>query len=324
MMFSIVVPAYNCAKYIEKCISNILVQTFRDFEVIIVNDGSTDETVKIVEKLIIMNSEVTIRLISQSNGGASSARNRGIREAQGNYLIFLDSDDFWLCDTFLLDCYNSLSENRVDMLYFKVSKFDSVNKTYTIIGKDLDAIKYDKSDKVSFLKGLIAYNEFIASSVNKVINREFIIVNDLYFLEGTTGEDIDWIIRVFMVLNTINHINYSYYGYRQNVGGSVTNQSNYKSSSNLQKIINSWYKTLKSKDDPLIKVIMAFLSYHYIILMGLVGKDYSLYEEYNMTELRNLLDYSAHPKVKVIKYLHFIIGPRATCRLLNMYINRGV
>ena len=90
-MFSVIIPAYNAAKYIEKSISSVLCQTVDDFEILVVDDGSTDDTRGIVEAI----PDDRIRCIYQPNGGVSSARNTGIRSAKGDYICFLDADDLW-------------------------------------------------------------------------------------------------------------------------------------------------------------------------------------------------------------------------------------
>jgi len=90
-MFSIVIPLYNKEKEISQTLKSILSQTFTDFEVIIVNDGSTDNSLKVVESI----KDDRIRIINKENGGVSSARNRGVLEAKGDYIAFLDADDLW-------------------------------------------------------------------------------------------------------------------------------------------------------------------------------------------------------------------------------------
>lgn len=89
--FSVIIPAYNLEKYITTTIQSVLAQTFQDFEIIIVNDGSTDETVSIIQSF----PDPRIHLVSQPNGGVSRARNAGMKKAQGSYIAFLDGDDYW-------------------------------------------------------------------------------------------------------------------------------------------------------------------------------------------------------------------------------------
>ena len=97
--YSIIVPAYNVENYLEQCINSILVQSFNNYEIIIVNDGSTDKTGKICDNFASKNKQ--IKIIHKKNGGLSSARNTGLEFASGEYNIFLDSDDFWIDKNFL-------------------------------------------------------------------------------------------------------------------------------------------------------------------------------------------------------------------------------
>ena len=90
-MISVVIPLYNKEKYIKRAIESVLNQTFQKFEIIVVNDGSTDKSAEIVQNI----KDPRIRLINQKNAGVSAARNRGIQEAKYEYIAFLDADDFW-------------------------------------------------------------------------------------------------------------------------------------------------------------------------------------------------------------------------------------
>ena len=97
---SVIIPAYNVSAYLEKCVSSVLEQTRGDFEVIVVNDGSTDSTPKICEQL--REKDKRVRVIHKSNGGVSSARNIGIQAATGEYVFFLDGED-WIPEYCLSD-----------------------------------------------------------------------------------------------------------------------------------------------------------------------------------------------------------------------------
>ena len=91
-LISIVIPAYNAEKYLGECLESILVQTYKNIEIIIVNDGSTDDTAKIIK--LYKEKDPRIRSFTCKNNGVSSARNRGIKESCGEYIFFVDSDDF--------------------------------------------------------------------------------------------------------------------------------------------------------------------------------------------------------------------------------------
>ena len=106
---SIIVPIYNVEKYLPRCIESILNQTFKDFELILVNDGSTDSSYEILKEY--ENKYDNFRVINQKNGGLSAAKNAGIKIAKGEYIAFLDSDDY-LDKNFLETLYNMAVNNK--------------------------------------------------------------------------------------------------------------------------------------------------------------------------------------------------------------------
>ena len=121
MKFSIIIPAYNVADYLENCVESILKQTYDNYEVIIVNDGSTDETGKIADDLSLQFKQINV--IHQSNGGASKARNTGMKEVVGDYILFLDGDDFWSDIYFLDQVASELNKQLVDVVIFGYSYY---------------------------------------------------------------------------------------------------------------------------------------------------------------------------------------------------------
>ena len=148
MKFSIIVPAYNVAQYIEECVESVLNQDYDNYEVIVVDDGATDETPQIIDNLAQKSEKV--KVIHQKNGGLSAARNSGIEAANGDYIIFLDGDDFWSSQSFLNDINNRLNENSVDVIIYSYSYHytDKVVKK-TISNKGLSGnIKKDCTDLV--------------------------------------------------------------------------------------------------------------------------------------------------------------------------------
>ncbi len=100
MKLSYVVPVYNVAPYLRKCVESLIHQDFSGYEIILIDDGSTDESGKICDEYVSIDNRwiddrYTIRVIHQKNGGLSAARNAGVREAKGEYVCFVDSDDYW-------------------------------------------------------------------------------------------------------------------------------------------------------------------------------------------------------------------------------------
>ena len=111
-LISIIIPAYNVEKYLEDCLASLLRQNFKDFEAIIVNDGSTDSTELIAN--IFQSKDTRFKVINQKNSGLSAARNTGIQAAKGDYICFIDSDD-WVDDNFLQSHYDAITAYDADI-----------------------------------------------------------------------------------------------------------------------------------------------------------------------------------------------------------------
>ncbi len=119
--FSIVVPVYNAEKYLDECVGSVLSQSVTDFELILVNDGSTDESGHICDRFALRDSRV--KVIHQQNSGHITARMNGVSAAVGDYIMFIDSDDYWL-DGVLATVENNLARFGCDMLVFRLRKGD--------------------------------------------------------------------------------------------------------------------------------------------------------------------------------------------------------
>ena len=114
MKVSVIIPVYNVRLYLERCVQSVLRQTYKDLEIILVDDGSKDNSGELCDQLAL--SDQRIRVIHQENQGLSGARNTGIRQATGEYIIFLDSDDEWLLSDGL---ENLLQGEKADLIIFK-------------------------------------------------------------------------------------------------------------------------------------------------------------------------------------------------------------
>ena len=121
-VFSVVIPLYNKAKYIKTCIDSVFKQTYRDYEVVIVDDGSTDNGVEVIQKSYNSNK---IRIVQKENGGPSSARNNGVKEANGEWVVFLDADDVFLPNALFV--FSKLIKTNADINYFVCNYYIAIN-----------------------------------------------------------------------------------------------------------------------------------------------------------------------------------------------------
>ena len=149
MVFSVVVPVYNVEKYLRECVDSILAQSFEDFELILVDDGSKDSSGAICDEYA--QQDARVKVIHKENGGQSTARNLGIEAAKGEFAIFLDSDDM-ICDNNFFADIHGVAEGNTDVIVFRYCKYYSDGRTDSC-GINLADIKC--KNKSEFLRELV-------------------------------------------------------------------------------------------------------------------------------------------------------------------------
>lgn len=210
---SIIVPIYNVEKYLRKCLNSLTEQTLKDIEIICVDDGSTDMSAEIVKEF--QQTDSRIKLMSEENKGQSAARNLGIREASGEYLGFVDSDD-WVDKDYFEKLYNSAKFYNADIACagFKRCVFGqgSVRKKYI-----LSQVTDDINKKVQIDK--IPSDNYIW---NKIYKREKWLEAGIEFPEGRSYEDIAVILKILNSLGKLVTVPKTYYHYRKRKNSTVS------------------------------------------------------------------------------------------------------
>lgn len=223
MNLSIIVPVYNVEKYLEECLKSIYKLNIKK-EVILVNDESLDNSYLIIEKYKKLYSNETI-VVNQKNKGLSGARNSGLSIATGEYVAFIDSDDF--IDTKKYEeFFNKGKNKKLDVIIGTYQKYKD--------GKYLKLCKRDKSinslGKVTgkeFFEKSIKLNSFREEVWDDIYKREFLIKNNLKFKEGLLHEDILFFIQVLNKAEKVEYIDIPFYIYRQREG-SIMSTLSYK------------------------------------------------------------------------------------------------
>lgn len=201
MKLSIIVPVYGVEKYIEQCIASLLTPGCNDYEIIVVNDGTKDKSIEIIEQSF---TDQRIRIIHKENGGLSSARNLGIREAQGEYVWFFDSDD-WAETKHLTNVISKL--NDIDYLYFR-----SLFVNYEDSGKTL--ISNIKTETNSS-KDLYCSKSYHQSAPFYIFKKDILVKNNHYFKEGILHEDALFTPITLTLCKNITSYTEPVYHYRQ-------------------------------------------------------------------------------------------------------------
>lgn len=195
-LISIIVPVYNTSKYLEQCIKSILEQTYKKLEIILVNDGSTDQSPQICEKFRKSDSRITV--IHQENQGLSAARNKGIEAATGKYLMFVDSDDY-IGKDMVETLYSFLIENNADM---SMCSFEYVTDTGDRVDVFNNPVKDEVLSNVESLNKLLEQNSwYYVVAWNKLYKKA--LWDDLKYPVGYIHEDEAVIHKIFCQCNRI-------------------------------------------------------------------------------------------------------------------------
>ena len=197
---SIIVPVYNVEKYIAKCLKSLTLQTLQGIEIIIVNDGSLDRSIDIIEKYVKEN-PTKIKYYEKKNGGLSSARNYGIEYATGEYVAFLDSDDYVEINMYE-EMYNLAKKENADMV-----ECDFIWEWE--YGKKV----YDKRKEYKTKEDMMKKPRVVVW--NKIYKREILNKNKIRFPEGLIYEDMEFFYKLLPHLNKISYINKYFVHYIQ-------------------------------------------------------------------------------------------------------------
>lgn len=309
--FSIVVPVYNVERYLKYCLDSIINQTYKNLEIILVDDGSTDKSGEVCD--VFQEKDSRIKVIHKKNGGLSSARNIGIDNATGDYLTFIDSDDYWDDNTALEQVYKNLSNSKADVLMFGLKKYYEINKNIEKSKYIFDRDMIDINSKKITINYLVKNNLLISSACNKVIKMDLFKKNALRFKECILSEDIDWNARLIVDAKSFDVLDNSFYIYRQR-NHSITHSKTLKHIEdlldNIEFCINIFNKD-NSKDD-FIEEYMSYVAYQYMtILVSIqqvvekVPKEIIKTIKYYRYLLKFDLNYKVHIFNIINKYLGF-------------------
>ena len=303
--FSIIVPVYNVEKYIGKCLDSIMNQTFKDYEVIVVNDGTKDKSMDIVKKY-------DVKVINQENSGLSAARNTGVSKATGEYLLFIDSDDYIEKD--LLKELNKSISNHPDLIRFQI---EEVYENNDKVIKYAEESFTNKTGVEAF--SIISKYHFVENAWAYCFNRKFYMNNKFKFMEGTIHEDFGLIPLVIMKANTVNSISYIGYNYLQRENSIMSERNYEKIKKRVEDFYNHYLFLIKEIDKTNLDstIFKSFISNSLIIkICELDNKDYKEYKK-RLKEDRvydNLLVDTLGRKIKKIM---FKISPKLTRKLMK-------
>lgn len=211
---SIIMPVYNVQDYVEQAVRSVLLQSYKDFELIIVNDGTQDDSMSIIRKLSLEDQRITI--IEQKNKGLSAARNTGLKAASGQYVCFIDSDDEVSLDL-LTVAMNHTVDNDLDVLMYGmvIQRVDQNEEVYSQKQITLEKRVYGRQDLEHYSLNEQSV-ELIGYATNKLYRRELLLQHDIQFNESLPFlEDLDFNEKVLCKISTLKTVDQCLYYYKR-------------------------------------------------------------------------------------------------------------
>lgn len=208
LLISIIVPVYNVEKYLSRCINSIINQTHKNLEIILVDDGSTDKSGYICEEFKAKDKR--IRVIHKENGGLSDARNSGLKIAQGDYIGFVDGDD-WIDVHMYEELLKVSLNNKSDIVscgFQKIWENETVENKYILNNKKIETFNTEEA-----LKKLLTNDSIDEMVWNKLY--KYKTIKNIYFKVGKYHEDVFWTYKVIGNANCISLVNIQFYNYLQ-------------------------------------------------------------------------------------------------------------
>ncbi|MFA7687943.1 MAG: glycosyltransferase [Moheibacter sp.] len=254
MKVSINIPVYKCEKYILRCLESVKSQTYKNLEIILVNDQTPDNSLEIVEKFIVENPALTIKLIHHpENMGLSVVRNTGIDNSTGKYIYFLDSDDEITEDCIEL-LVNDIESKKVEMVIAQNRWVDMRNHSTKDFGFPTHSLQKVYRNNESIFQAY-SENKFPVVSWNKLISLDFIRTNNIYFVPGLFAQDELWFFHLILKINSlsiIDNITYWYYLHSESVIFNRTKR-NFENHQTIVEWFTKAYKESNHKRKQLIK-----------------------------------------------------------------------
>ena len=315
-MISVVVPVYNVAPYLERCVQSVLRQTYKNLEVILVDDGSTDGSGELCDHLALTDPRILV--VHQENKGLSEARNAGLRLATGEYIAFIDSDDEWLLTDGLEKLMNNANEGK-DLIVFKGVNIWKNGRRVPFGDYDLAHISQLPSAQ-SVFSHLVETQLFQMSACFLLVRRKLLIDDELYFPSGLISEDVQWSLILWQYVHSVCVTNLEFYGYchREN---SITTSTSIRVDESYDKIFTYWKEQCDKGciNAAAIRIYLCDLW---------VSRGYCYYKlktedkpvAYDILRRHvDLLNYAITPKSRRVAKMSKVLGVRPTLVVLGWY-----
>ena len=319
MFFSIIIPIYNSEKYLRQCLDSILGQTYKDLEVILVNDGSKDGSLQICDQYCA--EDTRFHAIHRQQGkGAASARNTGTDVASGDYIVYVDSDDYIEDAMFLADIKKQ-AEKGYDVICYKFRKYYEDTDEMTACTFSMPA-PIENETIGGYVNRLVRYDAFYCAPWTKAIRRKILVDREIRFKEGLLSEDQEWYYHVLIGANSIVGIDKSYIIYRQHKNSTSVSWT-MKNLKDTISIIMFWRIEIEKtnlSDDYKCAILNSIAKLYCNLLIGYTRySNLDKKSEYdNLKKLAGLMRYHANPRVNTFYKVYKVGGFNALMTVLKI------
>lgn len=307
--FSIIVPVYKVEKELPRCVESLLNQTYQDIEILLVDDGSPDRCPVLCDEYAKMDERIIV--VHKENGGLSDARNAGIQAAHGEYIFFIDSDDYIelnTCERF----HAAIQGDFPDIV---------VGEARRLVGNQVDFFAHNnlQENKIynarEYVKLAIQSQQWYAPSWLNAYRRQFLIENELLFEKGILHEDMQYLPRVFLREASVKYVKGYFYNYVIREDSITQNQKSEKNANCLFRIYDEWVELFAQEHDrELYKLLQGFLIKCYINTCS----EYKIFSQAGkLINYKNIFRYSLNLK-EFIKEMLFCIFPSWYVKLKNL------
>lgn len=314
--FSIIVPVYRVEEYLDECVKSVVDQTYQNFELILVNDGSPDSSGEICDRWGKQDPRITV--LRKENGGLSSARNWGLPVVTGEYVLFLDSDDYWISGDVLERLAQRLAQTQPDVLVYNLQKDFSGKREQPYFPENLD-MPGDLSNEQTAVF-MAEHDLWTACAWNKAIRSDLFRDGQLRFVHGITSEDVDWCLRLALAAKRFDYLGICAVNYRQR-SNSITGSISMKKIRQVFENVCECVRLLEASGDQR-ELLRIFTGYQYgILLYNIASLSTSSDKKALISQakpLAYLLEWSSNAKIRSMCKIRKLCGFSMMLTLLHI------
>lgn len=318
-LLSVVVPVYNVERYLRQCVESIRIQSYRQLQIVLVDDGSTDGSGTLCDTLKSEDERITV--VHKANGGLSDARNAGVEVAIGDYVHFLDGDDFYTDNEVLAGLVSALNTyQHPDILLFCRKDFYEDNNATTLEAPYNTDFINNASDKKQVFEHLIRKQRFNMSACFQIVRRSLLGAGKVEFVRGLLSEDLDWSIQLWHSIRTVKAVNIYGYLYRHH-SHSISTTISIRTLQSYDYMFDKWLKRLQVQD-PFDNLFLQYLSQMFVSVLYQyfrINREDRAAAYRLIQRMSEALQYASTPKSLRVKKTKQIVGLRLTTCIFGLY-----